>query len=69
MKFHDALKTIYGPNVLEPQHCSVEMEALFSQIKRLSRKGVQNNSGVCSIDHQALMRLGCNSVESPECSS
>ena len=35
-KFHDVLKTIYGPKSLEPPHCSVQMEALFSQIKILS---------------------------------
>ena len=28
-KFHDALKTIYGPNVLVPTHYSVQMEVHF----------------------------------------
>ena len=46
-KFQDALKTIYGPNSSGAPHCSVRMEALFSQIKRLSWKGGQNTSVVC----------------------
>ena len=41
-KFHDALKTVYGPDVLEPAHCLVQMEAHFSLIKMLSWKDGQN---------------------------
>ena len=35
-KFHDALKTIGGKTILEPPYCSVQMEALFLQMKMIS---------------------------------
>ena len=36
-KFHDALKTIYGQNSSGAPQCSVQMEALFSQMKIIVR--------------------------------
>ena len=38
----------------EPPHCSVQIEALFLQLKRLSWKGGQNTSIVCSINEDAI---------------
>ena len=52
--------------VLEPPHCSEQMEALL-QIKRQSWKGGQITSIVCSIDHQAasMRMLSSTGTEAP----
>ena len=53
--------------VLEPPHCSVQMETLFSQIKKLSWKGGQNTSIVCLIDHQASNQDAIDRLPQIEC--
>ena len=68
-KFHDALKTIYGPkssgattllsadgNTLLTDKKKVQV-GKDQEKKKLSWKGGQNTSIVCLIDHQASIRM------------
>ena len=62
-KFHYTLKTIYCPKSSGATTLlSADGSTVVSRVKRLPWKGGQNTSIVCSIDHQASIRM-----ESSDC--
>ena len=45
-KFHDVQKNIMAQRVLEPPHCSVQIEALFSQIEATLKRWAEHFNSV-----------------------